>query len=242
MNNNEEFIRLYNELDSFIDEKYDRYEEDSSIYFLINKYRRSSIPIEKDYSKKLDSIRKIRNLYVHESGIIDNLFVVSDEVIKTLINIIDYVKNPLRAKDIMTPFESVKCAYNDTNVFSLISIIYKEGISNIPYVDKNYIVKGVFNSDVLLNLRFNNIEISNNTKVENISEYLTFAANFNSRFIFVNEKYEIDILNEYFNNSKELYKKRLPIIFVTGNGKSDGVLKGIISPIDLIKQKNNYQE
>ncbi len=237
MNNNEEFIRLYNELDSFIEEKYDRYEEDSSIYFLINKYRKSNIPIEKDYSKKLDSIRKIRNLYVHESGIIDDLFNVSDEVISTLVNIIDYVKNPLRAKDIMTPFESLKCAYDDTNVFSLISIIYKEGISNIPYINEKHIVKGVFNSDVLLNLRFHNIEIASETTIQNISEYLTFAANFNSRFIFVNERYEIDVLNEYFNNSKELYKKRLPIIFVTSNGKSDGILKGIISPIDLIKDR-----
>lgn len=237
MNNNEEFIRLYNELDSFIEEKYDRYEEDSSIYFLINKYRKSNIPIEKDYSKKLDSIRKIRNLYVHESGIIDDLFNVSDEVISTLVNIIDYVKNPLRAKDIMTPFESLKCAYDDTNVFSLISIIYKEGISNIPYINEKHIVKGVFNSDVLLNLRFHNIEIASETTIQNISEYLTFAANFNSRFIFVNERYEIDVLNEYFNNSKELYKKRLPIIFVTSSGKSDGILKGIISPIDLIKDR-----
>lgn len=176
-------------------------------------------------------------MYVHESGIIDDLFNVSDEVISTLVNIIDYVKNPLRAKDIMTPFESLKCAYDDTNVFSLISIIYKEGISNIPYINEKHIVKGVFNSDVLLNLRFHNIEIASETTIQNISEYLTFAANFNSRFIFVNERYEKDVLNEYFNNSKELYKKRLPIIFVTSSGKSDGILKGIISPIDLIKDR-----
>lgn len=234
-NNNEEFIRLYNELDSFIDEKYDRYEEDSSIYFLINRFRKSSIPIEKEYAKKLDSIRKIRNLYVHESGIIDDLFLVSDEVILTLKEIINYVKDPLIAKDIMTSFNYLKLADDETNIDSLISIIYKEGISNIPYINDKHIVKGVFNSDVLLNLHFHNVSLSKNTKVKDIKEYLTFEANFNSRFIFVNENYEIDVLNEYFNNSKELYKKRLPIIFVTSSGRSDGILKGIISPIDLIK-------
>lgn len=233
--NNEEFIRLYNELDSFIDEKYDRYEEDSSIYFLINRFRKSNIPIEKEYAKKLDSIRKIRNLYVHESGIIDDLFLVSNEVILTLKEIINYVKDPLRAKDIMTPFNELKLANDDSDISLLISIIYKEGISNIPYVNEKHIVKGVFNSDVLLNLHFHNVSLSKESKVKDIKEYLTFVANFNSRFIFVNENYEIDVLNEYFNNSKELYKKRLPIIFVTSSGRSDGILKGIISPIDLIK-------
>lgn len=37
--NNKEFLNLYNELDTYIAEKYDRFDEDSSIYFLINKFR-----------------------------------------------------------------------------------------------------------------------------------------------------------------------------------------------------------
>lgn len=56
--NNEEFIKLYNELDAFIETKYDRYSDESNIYFLINKFRKSDLEIERDYSKKLDSIRK----------------------------------------------------------------------------------------------------------------------------------------------------------------------------------------
>ena len=81
MQNNDEFIRKYNELDCLISEKFNRESDDSSIYFLINKYRRSRIEKERVYSTKLDSIRKIRNLMVHESGIIDELFTVSDDVI-----------------------------------------------------------------------------------------------------------------------------------------------------------------
>ena len=66
MQNNDEFIRKYNELDCLIGEKFNRESDDSSIYFLINKYRRSRIEKERVYSTKLDSIRKIRNLMVHE--------------------------------------------------------------------------------------------------------------------------------------------------------------------------------
>lgn len=233
--NNKQFINLYNELDAYIAEKYGRYEEDSSIYFLINKFRKSNLGKEREYSKKLDSIRKIRNLYVHESGIIDNLFFVSDEVIATLKEIIEYVTHPIIAKDVMTNFKDVKVATLKSNVHELIEIIYKEGFSNIPIVNEFNIVVGIFNSDVLVNLSFHKLEITKNTIVADIEKYVLFDSHFNNRFIFVDERIQIDTLNEFFSKSKELYKKRLPLIFVTQNGKSNGTLKGIIAPIDLLK-------
>lgn len=236
--NNKEFLNLYNELDAYIAEKYDGFDEDSSIYFLINKFRKSNLEIEKEYSKKLDSIRKIRNIYVHESGIIDELFEVSDEVINTLKEVIEYVKHPARAKDVMTKFDDIKVATLSSNVHNLIEIIYKQGFSNIPIINDFNIVIGIFNSDVLVNLSFHKYQISKDTTIKEIENYIIFDAHFNNRFIFVHENSEIDSLNEYFAKSKELYKKRLPLIFVTHNGKSNGVLKGIIAPIDLLKLPN----
>lgn len=236
--NNKEFINLYNELDAYIADKYDRFDEDSSIYFLINKFRKSNLDIERVYAKKLDSIRKIRNLFVHESGIIEDLFEVSNDVLETLKEIIDYIKHPLLAKDVMTPFEGVKVASLNSKVQNLIEIIYKEGFSNIPIVNDLNVVIGIFNSDVLVNLSFHKIQVDKNTTIKDIEKYIMFDAHFNNRFVFVNERSEIDSLNEYFAKSKEQYKKRLPLIFVTHNGKSNGVLKGIIAPIDLLKLPN----
>ncbi len=236
--NNKEFINLYNELDAYIADKYDRFDEDSSIYFLINKFRKSNLDIERVYAKKLDSIRKIRNLFVHESGIIEDLFEVSNDVLETLKEIIDYIKHPLLAKDVMTPFEDVKVASLNSKVQNLIKIIYKEGFSNIPIVNDLNVVIGIFNSDVLVNLSFHKIQVDKNTTIKDIEKYIMFDAHFNNRFVFVNERSEIDSLNEYFAKSKEQYKKRLPLIFVTHNGKSNGVLKGIIAPIDLLKLPN----
>ena len=235
---NKEFINLYNELDAYIADKYDRFDEDSSIYFLINKFRKSNLDIERVYAKKLDSIRKIRNLFVHESGIIEDLFEVSNDVLETLKEIIDYIKHPLLAKDVMTPFEGVKVASLNSKVQNLIEIIYKEGFSNIPIVNDLNVVIGIFNSDVLVNLSFHKIQVDKNTTIKDIEKYIMFDAHFNNRFVFVNERSEIDSLNEYFAKSKEQYKKRLPLIFVTHNGKSNGVLKGIIAPIDLLKLPN----
>ena len=236
--NNKEFINLYNELDAYIADKYDRFDEDSSIYFLINKFRKSNLDIERVYAKKLDSIRKIRNLFVHESGIIEDLFEVSNDVLETLKEIIDYIKHPLLAKDVMTPFEGVKVASLNSKVQNLIEIIYKEGFSNIPIVNDLNVVIGIFNSDVLVNLSFHKIQVDKNTTIKDIEKYIMFDAHFNNRFVFVNERSEIDALNEFFAKSKEQYKKRLPLIFVTHNGKSNGVLKGIVAPIDLLKLPN----
>lgn len=236
MQNNGEFIRKYNELDCLIGEKFNRESDDSSIYFLINKYRRSRIEKERVYSTKLDSIRKIRNLMVHESGIIDELFTVSDDVITFLDELIDYLRNPVRAKDVMTPLSRLIYGKKEDFLYYLIEKIVKDGISNIPILDEEKKVIGVFNSDVLLNLSLDKVKVDNETKILDIMSYVKLNNQLNLRFIFVTGEYEIDVLNDYFAFSKEQYKKRLPIIFVSVSGKETSQLLGIVSPIDLIRK------
>lgn len=236
MQNNGEFIRKYNELDCLIGEKFNRESDDSSIYFLINKYRRSRIEKERVYSTKLDSIRKIRNLMVHESGIIDELFTVSDDVIKFLDELIDYLRNPVRAKDVMTPLSKLIYGKKEDSLYYLIEKIVKDGISNIPILDEEKKVIGVFNSDVLLNLSLDKVKVNSETKILDIMNYVKLNSQLNLRFIFVTGDYEIDVLNDYFAFSKEQYKKRLPIIFVSVSGKETSQLLGIVSPIDLIRK------
>ncbi len=236
MQNNDEFIRKYNELDCLIGEKFNRESDDSSIYFLINKYRRSRIEKERVYSTKLDSIRKIRNLMVHESGIIDELFTVSDDVINFLDELIDYLRNPVRAKDVMTPLSKLIYGKKEDYLYYLIEKIVKDGISNIPILDEEKKVIGVFNSDVLLNLSLDKVKVNNETKIMEIMSYVKLNNQLNLRFIFVTSEYEIDVLNDYFAFSKEQYKKRLPIIFVSVSGKETSQLLGIVSPIDLIRK------
>ena len=236
MQNNDEFIRKYNELDCLIGEKFNRESDDSSIYFLINKYRRSRIEQERVYSTKLDSIRKIRNLMVHESGIIDELFTVSDDVINFLDELIDYLRNPIRAKDVMTPLSKLIYGKKEDFLYYLIEKIVKDGISNIPILDAEKKVIGVFNSDVLLNLSLDKVKVNNETKILDIMNYVKLNNQLNLRFIFVTGEYEIDVLNDYFAFSKEQYKKRLPIIFVSVSGKETSQLLGIVSPIDLIRK------
>lgn len=236
MQNNDDFIRKYNELDCLIGEKFNRESDDSSIYFLINKYRRSRIEKERVYSTKLDSIRKIRNLMVHESGIIDELFTVSDDVINFLDELIDYLRNPVRAKDVMTPLSKLIYGKKEDFLYYLIEKIVKDGISNIPILDEEKKVIGVFNSDVLLNLSLDKVKVNNKTKILDIMNYVKLNNQLNLRFIFVTGEYEIDVLNDYFAFSKEQYKKRLPIIFVSVSGKETSQLLGIVSPIDLIRK------
>ena len=239
MENNKEFIELYNELDNLIDQKYHREEDDSSIYFLINKYKRSNLKREIEYANKLDSIRKIRNLYIHEQGVLGELFIVNDEVILTLKEIIKYLKNPLIAKEIMTPIHKIKYAKEDDSIYLKAKEIVEGGFSNIPILDREKRVIGVFNSDVLLSIFIKDINIGINDNLGKIKEYTKLENQKNLRFIFVDDDFEIDVLNEYFINSKENYNKRLPIIFVSEKGRSDSPLLGLISPIDLIKANKN---
>ena len=232
--NNEEFIKLYNELDAFVETKYDRYSDESNIYFLINKFRKSDLEIERDYSKKLDSIRKIRNLVVHESGIIDTLFYVSNDVLETLKEIIKYVENPILAKDVMIDFNKLYYARLETKIYELINIIYNQGVSNIPILNEFNIVIGVFNSDILLAIAYKNISLNKETTISDIKPFVLFNDMQNNRFEFVSLNEEIETLNELFLKSKEKFNKRLPMIFVTKNGKQLEPLQGVITPTDLL--------
>lgn len=232
--NNEEFIKLYNELDAFVETKYDRYSDESNIYFLINKFRKSDLEIEGDYSKKLDSIRKIRNLVVHESGIIDTLFYVSNDVLETLKEIIKYVENPILAKDVMINFNKLYYARLETKIYELINIIYNQGVSNIPILNEFNIVIGVFNSDILLAIAYKNISLNKETTISDIKPFVLFNDMQNNRFEFVSLNEEIETLNELFLKSKEKFNKRLPMIFVTKNGKQLEPLQGVITPTDLL--------
>ncbi len=236
MNNNADFLRKYNELDALIGDKFNREDDDSSIYFLINKYRKSRIEIERIYSNKLDSVRRIRNLMVHESGIIDTLFDVSDDVIAFLDELISYLRNPVRARDVMTPTKKLILGKEEDSISLLIKKMIEDGISNIPVVNDQNIVIGIFNSDVLLDLHLNNVHLDKNSKIKDIKDYIALESQLNLRFIFVTKEYEIDVLNDYFSMSKEVYKKRLPAIFVSENGKQNSPLLGVISPIDLIRK------
>lgn len=236
MNNNADFLRKYNELNALIGDKFNREDDDSSIYFLINKYRKSRIEIERIYSNKLDSVRRIRNLMVHESGIIDNLFDVSDDVIAFLDELISYLRNPVRARDVMTPTEKLILGKEEDSISLLTKKMIGEGISNVPVVNDENIVIGIFNSDVLLDLYLNNVHLDKNSKIKDIKDYIALESQLNLRFIFVTKEYEIDVLNDYFSMSKEVYKKRLPVIFVSENGKQNSPLLGVISPIDLIRK------
>lgn len=173
---------------------------------------------------------------VHESGIIDELFTVSDDVINFLDELIDYLRNPVRAKDVMTPLSKLIYGKKDDSLYYFIEKIVKDGISNIPILDEEKKVIGVFNSDVLLNLSLDKVKVNNETKILDIMSYVKLNNQLNLRFIFVTGEYEIDVLNDYFAFSKEQYKKRLPIIFVSVSGKETSQLLGIVSPIDLIRK------
>ena len=83
MNTNDKFIRLYNEFEVALREKYDNYDE---YYSVVKKYEKE---INEPTKSKVKLIREMRNLLVHSSSfsIIDS-FDVSDESISFLEEVI----------------------------------------------------------------------------------------------------------------------------------------------------------
>ena len=76
----------------------------------------------------------------------------------------------------------------------------------------------------------------------NLSEQLTFKeiANItnivdgpNTHYGFINSNATVEDVSEMFQRSKKR-KVRLDVLFITDNGQSDGLLQGMVTPVDLL--------
>ena len=84
MNNQDELLRLYNELDDVLRDRYHISDRSTSVILKYsNELSRSAIPSLKEIGKKLNMIRILRNDLIHElDSNASSLFEIKDETIK----------------------------------------------------------------------------------------------------------------------------------------------------------------
>ncbi len=242
MNNSERFLSLYNDLDDLLRAYY--HINDRTISVIVracNDLNRTGKGSYIKIAKKLNMIRVIRNNLIHELDMnSDNLIEITDETIKFLEELVAFFTNPQTAKDIYTPLKDIYCLKIDASetIDKIISTMKKMGHSQIPIINHQNLIRGVFSPNVLfMYLEANyNADLSKLT-LKDFETYYPLNKHHFETYAFIPKNMKEEDIDDLFINAYNENKK-LNMVFVTKSGKANEPIEGIIVLKDLVK--NTY--
>lgn len=230
MNNAEIFLDKYRELERAVRTVF-KIDNDDSIYYYLtheSKYR--------VYKEDLSYCKDIRNLLSHNPKLNGKYAVMPDDATISFIeNIISKIKATPRCSEISVNIDQIFRSDYDGNVLDTMLKMRKNAFSNVPIVDKDGIVVGVFNENSIFSYLSDEqiVCVDENLKFKDIQPYLGIHDRENTDFIFVDGKlYVYELLDEIqsaFNRGK-----KIDMAFITRNGKDNSPLLGIVTLWDII--------
>ena len=193
------------------------------------------MPQYKSLRSSLSFCRILRNLLSHydwsKAG--NDMIIVTDQAVRQVNNLY-YALNPvtlmrlaIRAGQIFAPAPS-------DSVLAAIQVMQRNDYSYIPIVDNHQMV-GVFSTKTLLSLIAgrNTFQLSDTMTFQDIANHIRIADESNAHYGFIDPNATVEDVSGKFQRSKTR-KKRLDVLFITDNGRSDGRLQGMITPVDLV--------
>jgi CBS domain-containing protein len=234
-NNNQQFLNLYKELESYLSRKYPWAESPiKEHYHVLDK---SPVEGDKDRGDTLDILRILRNNLAHRN--VDNLFEVSQDALDFLKKEIMIVKDPWEARDIMTPISTLYFARKKTPVVNIIKKMYDDNYSHVPILNEENHVIGIFSESALLTLAYKKgeIELRKDELIEDYNDLIDLNFQKGEKFIFVNPLTPVE---ELISTLSKKSKDEITVIFVTQKGLKNEPLLGVITPWDILNKKKDF--
>ena len=232
MSLNDEFLRLYKQVEMYIDSKYPY--TDSSIYEHIKKLEKSIAKKDIEKAAIYDALRNMRNQLSHRN--VGEFIEVTQKSIDFLKNEIKEFVNPLNATDIMLPIDKVYYVYLSDNTIDVLDEIYKHGYDVLPVVNELDQVIGIFSLDVILKSIYSKKvgSISKESTLNDFKDLIGINDQLKERYDFVSDDATVEEIISIFNKKES---KKLKMLFVTKYGNSKNPIIGIITPHDVINHK-----
>jgi len=113
-------------------------------------------------------------------------------------------------------------------------VMYRNDYSYIPIVDNHRIV-GVFSIKTLLQIAAEDKiqELTERLSFQDIMDFIRITENPDNQYDFIDPNTSVEDASWLFRRSNQR-KKKLDVLFITDNGKADGVLQGMLTPANLI--------
>lgn len=232
MDNAELFLGVFNEIEKFLKNNYNKGKHASFRYLLIKASRLH--PIIKKYKNDLITYGDLRNAIMHnfdKDG--EAIAVPRDKIVKHFSEILDQIKNP---EKVNVFFKEVHfCRVND-KLAKALDLIHKHKISQIPIIENNLIID-VLNSLQIVEWMSGVNEIKPSETI--ISEVINKSHN-RKNFALIPENYTVFQAAEIYKESYKRYplNRYFDALLITKNGKENQALLGVIVLKDIATYLN----
>lgn len=193
------------------------------------------MPQYKGIRSNLAFCRMLRNLLSHydwsKAG--NDLVIVTDQAVRQVNNLY-YSLNPVSLMRVAIRAGQIFAPSPEDSVLAAVKVMQRNDYSYIPIVDNHRIV-GIFSTKTLMQLVANNntVSFSEALKFRDIADIIRLKEESEAHYGFIDSNMNMEDVNEKFQRSKSR-KKRLDVLFITDNGKSDGILQGMVTPVEII--------
>ena len=193
------------------------------------------MPQYKSLRSNLAFCRVLRNLLSHydwsKAG--NDLVIVTDQALRQVNNLY-YSLNPqtlmrvaIRAGQIFAPAPT-------DSVLTAVKVMQRNDYSYIPIVENHQIV-GVFSTKTIMRLvaEKSSSAFSDSLTFKDITDYIRLVDEPNAHYGFINPNTTVEDVSLKFQRSKTR-RVRLDMLFITDNGRSDGQLQGMVTPVEIL--------
>lgn len=234
----EEFLFIYNEIDSFMREQLDKDETIShtELIKLMSKKNR----LFKINEKYLKSFARLRNAIVHETNN-ENGEVIAEPHEKVIIKYRDIknkVMNPAKALDtVAVKATNIFTVNLESDALEVMKKMQQNTFTHVPVIENDRII-GIFSENTIFSYTVYNeaLLLDKGIKIKEFEKFIPLDKHESEIFKFISKNkllYEVEDMFE--EELKE--NKRLSSIFITETGKATEKILGMITAWDIAGYK-----
>lgn len=192
-------------------------------------------PQYKSIRSNLAFCRLLRNLLSHydwsKGG--NDMVIVTDQAVRQVNNLY-YALNPVTLMRVAIRAGQIFAPAPSDSVMAAVKVMQRNDYSYIPIVDNHRIV-GVFSTKTLMRMvaENNTIAFSESLKFSEITDYTRLREDSNAHYGFITPNTSLEDVSLKFQRSKSR-RVRLDMLFITDNGRPDGILQGMVTPVDIL--------
>lgn len=193
------------------------------------------MPQYKSIRSNLAFCRVLRNLLSHydwsKAG--NDLVIVTDQAVRQVNNLY-YSLNPVTLMRVAIRAGQIFAPSPEDSVFAAIKVMQRNDYSYIPIVENHRII-GVFSTKTIMRLVAENTAsaFTESLKFKDIMDYIRLIDEQNAHYGFINPNMTVEDVSLKFQRSKSR-RVRLDMLFITDNGRSDGTLQGMVTPVEIL--------
>jgi len=232
--NAEIFLDIFNQIDSYL-RKISNYGETVSHMFIVDKLSESK-KIIREHREDLKLYARLRNAIVHNpfGAEIEVIAQPNPKIVKKYSTLRDKIINPPLALEIAIPTKKIFSTKLEVNARDVMRVMADRVFSYVPVLDDCQKIIGIFSENtVFLYLTRNEIcAVDSQTRISEFLEYLPVNQHASEDFEFVDNHATVADVRDLFEQSSAR-RKRLAAVFITGNGRQDGTLMGMLTSWDI---------